>query len=58
MKHIRLPGLGALLATIIAVAASPAILDLIPQKWSAVIVVISSLAQAFTKPVKREVPKQ
>lgn len=52
-QHIRLPGLAALLGTLAAVAASPAILDVIPQKWSAVIVAISSIAQALTKPVPR-----
>jgi hypothetical protein len=53
-KHVRLPGLAALLAVLTAVTASPAVLDIIPQPWASIIIAAASITQAFTKPVKRE----
>lgn len=57
-RHIRWPGLAALATTLAAVAASPAVLDLLPKEYTAAIIAISALVQAMTKPVKREVPKE
>lgn len=55
-RHVRFPGLAALLVTLTAVAASPGLADVIGQRWASAIIILSSVAQALTKPVKRERP--
>lgn len=53
---LHLPALGGLLTTIVGLAGSPLVSNVIPAHWAAAIVAVGAAVQAVTKAIQHQDP--